>query len=110
MDTADVFNDAGKSAFETRDADHAVIILSKRDDIRVVITELDMPLGRMDGHALVRIIALRWPGIGVLVLSGSGTPKPGDLPTGVGFVSKRCRGQDLVSAALAIVSRQTGSI
>lgn len=110
METADIFTDAGMSAFEARDADQAVIILSKRDDIRVVITDLDMPLGRMDGRSLVRTIALRWPSIGVLVLSGSDTPKPGDLPAGVRFVSKPCHGQDLVSAAFAFVSQQVGSI
>ena len=110
MDTADIFTGAGMSAFEARDADEAVVTLSKRDDIRVVITDLDMPLGRMDGHSLVRTIALRWPNVGVLVLSGAATPKPGDLPTGVRFVPKPCHGQDLVSAAFAFVSQQTGSI
>ena len=65
MDTADIFTDPGMSAFEARDADEAVIILSKRDDIRVVITDRDVPLGWMDGSALVRTIALRWPSIGV---------------------------------------------
>lgn len=110
METADIFTDAGMSAFEARDADQAVIILSKRDDIRVVVTDLDMPLGRMGGRSLVRTIALRWPSIGVLVLSGSDTPKPGELPAGVRFISKPCHGQDLVSAAFAFVSQQVGSI
>lgn len=76
----------------------------------MVITDRDIPLGRMNGRALVRIIALRWPSIGVLMLSGSDTPKPGDLPARVCFVSKPCNGQDLVSAAFANVSQQTGSI
>ena len=69
-----------------------------------------MPLGRMDGRALVHTIAMRWPDIGVLVLSGTGTPNPGDLPSGVRFIPKPCRGRDLVNAAFAIVSQQTGSI
>lgn len=109
-DTADIFTGAGMAAFEARDADEAVVILSKRNDIRVVITDLAMPLGRMDGRALVRTIAARWPDIGVLVLSGIDRPKPGDLPAGVRFVPKPCHGRDLVSAAFAFVSQQTGSI
>ena len=103
-DTAAIFNGAGMAAFEARDADEAVTIVSKRDDIGVVITDPTMPLGRMDSRALVHTLAMRWPDIGVLVLSGTVTPKPGALPSGVRFVSKPCRGRDLVSAAFAIVS------
>jgi CheY-like chemotaxis protein len=110
MDTADIFTDAGMAAFEAHDADAAIAILSARDDIRVVITDLSMPLGKMDGHAFVRTLATWWPDIGVLVLSGEDAPKPGDLPPGVRFVPKPCRGRDLVSAVFAFVSQQTGSI
>lgn len=110
MDTVGIFTDAGMVAFEAHDADTAIRILSERDDIRVVVTDLSMPLGRIDGHALVRNIAMRWPAIGVLIVSGADIPKPGDLPSGVRFVSKPCRGKDLVSAVFAFVSQQTGSI
>lgn len=110
MDTADVFTAVGMEAFEARDADAALTILSKRGDINVLITDLAMPLGTMDGRDLIRVVAERWPDIRVLVLSGADTPKPGDLPNGVRFLPKPYRGQDLVSAVFAAVSQQTGSI
>lgn len=78
--------------------------MSKGDDICVLITDPTMRLGRMDSRALVHTLAMRWPDIGVLVLSGTVTLKLGALPAGVRFIPKPCRGGDLVSAAFAIVS------
>ncbi|MER2249028.1 response regulator [Methylorubrum podarium] len=110
METVDVFTEANMIVFEARHADEAMAILSTRDDIRVVITDLDMPLGGMGGHELLRSVTARWPKIGVVVLSGADRPSLGQLPSGVQFRSKPCRGSELVSAVYAIVSRQTGSI
>lgn len=110
LETVDVFTEANMVVFEARHADEAMAILSARDDIRVVITDLDMPFGGMGGHEFVRNVTARWPRIGVVVLSGADRPKLGELPSGVQFRSKPCRGSELVSAAYAIVSRQTGSI
>ncbi|MCJ2085482.1 response regulator [Methylobacterium sp. E-005] len=110
LETADVFTEANMSVFEARHADEALAILSVRDDIRVVITDLDMPLGGMGGHEFVRSVTARWPEIGVVVVSGIDRPRSGQLPSGVQFRSKPCDGAELVSAAYAIVSRQTGSI
>lgn len=110
MDTADIFTASGMNAFEARDADAALKILSGRDDISVLITDLAMPLGTMDGLGLIRVVAERWPHIGMLVLSGSDTSKYGDLLPDVRFLAKPCRGQDLVNAVFAVMSRQTGSI
>ncbi|MCJ2144805.1 response regulator [Methylobacterium sp. E-066] len=108
--TADVFTEANMTVFEARHANEAMAILSSRDDIRVVITDLDMPLGGMGGHEFVRCVIARWPEIGVVVLSGADRPRLGQFPSGVQFRSKPCHGSELVSAAYAIVSRQTGSI
>ena len=110
MNTADVFSDVGMAVFEARDADEALITLTQRDDIGVLITDLDMPAGQISGRDFIRMVTTRWPGMGIVVVSGAETPKVGDFPEGVRFLSKPFRAKDLVSAAFAIMSRQTGSI
>ncbi|WP_175525571.1 hypothetical protein [Bosea sp. OK403] len=41
-------------------AENAVDILTKRPDIRIVITDIDMPAS-LDGIALARLVRDRWP-------------------------------------------------
>ena len=110
MDTADIFTDAGMAAFVAHDADAAIALLAEREDIYVVITDLAMPLRRMDGHAFVRDVAMRRPDMGVLVLLGADTSKWGDRLPGVRFLPKPSSSRELIGAVLAIVSEQTGSI
>ncbi|XYD09119.1 response regulator [Methylobacterium sp. NMS12] len=101
---------AGLAAFEAHDADAAVEILARRDDIRVLITDVAMPSGAVNGYQLAAMVAARWPEIGILVVSGIDRPQAGELPPGVGFLSKPCRGQDFIAAVLAFDSQRTSSI
>ncbi len=110
MDTASAFTDAGMAVFEARDADDAMVILAQRNDIKLVVADLDMPTGRMSGYQLVDAVADRWPDVGVVILSGAGDARPRVLPDGVRFLHKPSSPGDLVSAAFAVVSRLTGSL
>jgi len=109
METADAFAAAGTAVFEARHADEAMIILAGRDDISVVVTDLDMPAGQVSGRQLVDTILARWPEIGVVISSGAPTGQGGLLSERIRFVHKPCRPDDLVNAAFAIVSHLTGS-
>ena len=68
-------------------ADEAIAVLEGRDDIRVVVTDLQMT-GSMDGMKLARAVRDRWPPILIIVVSGHIKPKMGDLPENVTFLSK----------------------
>ena len=57
------------------------------DDIAVVVTDVEMP-GTRNGITLASQVRFGWPEIGVVVVSGTARPKPGDLPPGVAFYSK----------------------
>lgn len=109
-DTVRILTDAGMTAIEAVDADEAIAILTERDDIRVLITDIIMPAGAVNGYQLAKMVAARWPHVGLLLVSGADRPGPMDLPQGARFLSKPYRGQDLVSAVFAFVSEQTGSI
>ncbi|MGU3540388.1 response regulator [Methylobacterium sp. A54F] len=110
LSTALAFEEAGITVFEASNSDEAVKVLSQRDDIRVLITDVAMPRGAMNGYQLARLVASRWPHMGVLILSGVDRPAEGDMPPGVRFMPKPYRTRDLIGQVFAFVSRQSGSV
>jgi len=59
----------------------------------------------MDGFALARLVAHRWPSIPVLVVSGMGTPGPHDMPAGARFIPKPYEPTTLVRTLRAFIQR-----
>ena len=82
-----IADDLGFSAISASNADEALSILEKRDDIRLVLTDVNMP-GSLDGIALARTVRNRWPPIKLLVVSGRPLPDPASLPAGAMFLAK----------------------
>ena len=70
MEASDTLADAGFTVLEASHADKALKVLENRDDVGVLMTDVDMPQGSMDGFALARLVAHRWPGIPVLFVTG----------------------------------------
>ena len=97
-------DEGGYSVIEAGDADEAVACLKARADIGVVVTDVSMP-GRMDGFALARLIARRWPGIRVVVTSGRLAPRVDDLPPGADFLAKPYSPAALLQAVEAACRR-----
>ncbi|MEH3146183.1 MAG: response regulator [Methylobacterium frigidaeris] len=88
MATSDTLAEAGFTVLEAPHADEALAVLEARADVEAVMTDVDMPLGSINGFALARLVAWRWPWIPVLVVSGMGSPGPRDLPAGARFIPK----------------------
>ncbi len=108
MFAADVLADeGGYGVIEVRTADEALEILDKRHDVGVLFTDVDMP-GSLNGFALARIVGMRWPGIGVLVTSGKGSPRPGDLPKEARFLPKPYSPSGLVSEVRSLLANLSG--
>lgn len=105
MEAADTLADAGFEVLEAIHADNALTVLETRDDVGVLMTDVDMPRGSMDGFALARLVAHRWPGIPVLVVSGMGTPGPNDMPDGARFIPKPYEPSTLVRTLRAFTNR-----
>ena len=105
MEAADTLADAGFKVLEAPHADKALTVLENRDDVGVLMTDVDMPRGSMDGFALARLVAHRWPAIPVLVVSGMGTPGPNDMPEGARFIPKPYEPSTLVRTLRAFVHR-----
>jgi CheY-like chemotaxis protein len=100
LDAIDMLRDAGFQVVEAANADEAIVILEKRPDIRVVVTDIQMP-GSMDGLKLAATIRDRWPPIALIVTSGRVAVKPQDLPERGRFLPKPYTAPRLVGAVQA---------
>jgi CheY-like chemotaxis protein len=102
----DILREANFWVLEAQDADEAFETLKNRSDIRVVLTDVDMP-GSLDGFEFARLVKQGWPEVGVIVISGKTTPEPGDLPEGAGFAPKPLRATALVDQIRQVMAATT---
>lgn len=79
--------DSGFEAIEAKDADEAVAILTQREDIRILFTDIDMP-GSMDGIGLARKVRECRPDVEIIIVSGRVRPGSNVLPARSMFFSK----------------------
>ncbi|MGA8414105.1 MAG: response regulator [Xanthobacteraceae bacterium] len=99
----DYLREGGFAVLQSANAEQALAVLEQRGDVRAVVLDVVMP-GAMDGIALAHLIHERWPGIGLLVMSGKGVPKMVQLPPGAGFLPKPYFGPSIVGRLRAIIS------
>ena len=93
---AEAMEEAGFDVVEAPNADEGFRILQSRCDIRVVLTDINMP-GSMDGLELACAIRHRWPCIEVVVTSGRWTPHADELPERGHFMPKPYSPSELTS-------------
>ena len=93
---AEVMEEAGFDVVEAPNADEGIRILQSRYDIRVVLTDINMP-GSMDGLELACAIRHRWPGIEVVVTSGRWRPHADEMPERAYFMRKPYSPSELTS-------------
>ena len=82
-----VLTDFGYEVIAAADADEATAILESRDDIRIMITDVNMP-GSMDGLKLARAVRGRWPPVKIIATSGRLHLDEADVPEGGRFLPK----------------------
>lgn len=87
MNLVDTLEEGGFQVLEAADAAQAVAILEDRTDVRLVVTDIEMP-GAMDGMALAAAVRDRWPPIEILLLSAGPQPTAEALPARAEFVPK----------------------
>jgi CheY-like chemotaxis protein len=87
LDLASVIEDAGYGVVAAASADEAIAILSVRSDIRLIVTDIEMP-GSIDGLRLAWVVRNRWPPIHIVVTSGRREPALSELPERSLFMAK----------------------
>ncbi len=87
MAATDALEDAGFEVIETANALAAQEVLSDRDDVRILFTDVKMP-GPMDGLELASLVRRCWPHILIVITSGHLNPERVPLPDDVVFIAK----------------------
>ena len=83
----EILERAGYQVVAAANADEAIEILELRDDIRVLITDINMP-GSMDGLRLAAAVKDRWPPTRILIATGKEAPRREDMPMDSQFLPK----------------------
>ncbi len=83
----ELVEDAGFEAIEARNADEAILLLEEQPDIRILLTDIDMP-GSMDGLRLARAVRDRWPPVDIIIVSGKRKPSGAEMPVRSAFFEK----------------------
>jgi CheY-like chemotaxis protein len=96
MSAVDMVEDAGFVSATAANAAEAIKILETRLDIRIVFSDIDMPLG-IDGMKLAAIIRSRWPPIEIILVSGYFDPGAVSLSPRAEFFPKPYRETDVVA-------------
>lgn len=87
FDLVDFFEHAGWRVFEAEHADDAIAILNRHKEVRVVLTDVQMP-GSMDGVKLAHFIRDRFPPTVLFVVSGNVRIPQHELPARTSFLPK----------------------
>jgi CheY-like chemotaxis protein len=94
--------DVGFKVYEADNADEAIVLLERHNEIRSIFTDVNMP-GSMDGLKLAHYVRGRWPPIKIIVTSGHASVAAEDIPSGSVFVRKPYRAQQVTSKLIEMV-------
>ncbi|WP_232630764.1 response regulator [Methylobacterium sp. Leaf118] len=92
-----MIEDAGFAVWAVDNGNAAIRVLDDGAAVRVVVTDIDMPLG-IDGIKLAACIHRRWPGVGIVIASGKVRPQPGDVPAEGRFLRKPYTEEQVIEA------------
>ena len=88
---------SGYEVIAATNADEAIAILESRNDIRILITDINMP-GSMDGLKLARSVRGRWPPIRIIIATGKGRPRDDEMPDDSLFLTKPYAADEVLAA------------
>ncbi len=103
MNALSLLEEAGFSVIEAGSADDAIALLESRKDIRIVLTDINMP-GSMDGLRLAHAIRNRWPPIELVLTSARKRVRNEDMPERGLFLSKPYKPSELVKMVRSLAS------
>lgn len=106
MHAWDVLTDAGYTVLEASGTKSALRILEARNDIDVLLTDVEMPPGA-DGIELAGKVHEFWPHILLLVVSGRPGLRPEDVPDG-NFIAKPFSDREILAGLGSLIEGHGG--
>ena len=87
LDAAQTLREAGFAVVEAANADEALAVVARGEDVDLLFTDINMP-GPIDGLELARRVNRLRPRVHVLLTSGKVRPGRGQIPGDGVFISK----------------------
>jgi CheY-like chemotaxis protein len=103
MGIVDHLMEEGFDVLEAGNADEAIGLLDSHANIRVLLTDIDMP-GSMDGLKLAAAVRDRWPPVRIVVTSGHRSVQPTDLPSEARFFAKPYDPDEIAAALRSLAA------
>ena len=101
MMAGELAEEAGLQPVMVANADETMSVLQARDDIQVLVTDVNMP-GSMDGLDLARKVSDCWKAISIVVVSGHIPKNEARLPEHSHLFTKPYASQKMVSTLKAL--------
>ena len=92
-----ILQQAGYEVVSATSADEAVALLEDREDIQLIVTDINLP-GTMNGLRLAAAVKARRPEINIIIVTGYGAPKADEIPPGSLFVPKPYSARKMIEA------------
>jgi two-component system, response regulator PdtaR len=104
MLAAETLADAGFSVVQVANAEEAIAALQiHAGNVALLFTDIHMS-GELTGVELANLVTERWPRVAILVTSGRGKPRIGELPPGSQFIAKPYLAERIVAEVHALIS------
>jgi DNA-binding NtrC family response regulator len=87
LDLSDRLRRRGFKVFRAANAGQAIRIMDTHPAIQAVMTDLQMP-GPMNGLELLHEVYRRWPGRGLILVSGWSAPATDEMPPATQYLLK----------------------
>ena len=102
LKAVEIVQDAGFVALEAQDADEAISILETHPEIRLVMTDINMP-GSMTGLKMAMYAWGKWPPLKFIVVSGRPFPVEAEMPDGAHFHPKPYTPETITQSLAALL-------
>jgi CheY-like chemotaxis protein len=99
------FEELGMTPLAASNADEAIALLEKHPEIELVLTDVKMPGGSIDGLGLAHHVRNRWPPVKIIILSGVLQIDDVQLPLSSIFLTKPCAPETLMDAMAHLIHR-----
>ena len=92
-----ILQQAGYEVVSATSADEAAALLEVRDDVQLIVTDINLP-GTMNGLKLAAAVKARRPAMNIIIVTGYGAPKGDEIPPGSLFVPKPYNARKMIEA------------